>query len=343
MAINKNSFEAITSQVLDQGICVVCGACVGHCPYLEYQEGRVAIIERCRVDRGRCELVCPQLDLLHHYQTEPYLQMEPKYIMGRGTNEKLKDSVQYGGVVSSLILYLLDSHRIKKAILTDRGTEGYPKGFLATSPKEVISCGGSRYSASATLSELNRLMSTGPLENLAVVGLPCQMRAVSLMERNQLIPEGSVYKIGLFCTWAIDLRRMKAILNEEGIDEPPIRFDIPPPPANTFLVYGKDKKWQIPLDKMRGAVLKGCMYCPDMIAYHSDISVGAAEGIQGFNTICIWTEKGAYLIEEARKAGLIEIEALPQKNELHLKESALNKRNRAIARHKERNTHEVVQ
>lgn len=343
MAKDMSSFEALASRVIDQGLCVVCGACVGHCPYLEYKEGRVVVIERCKLDRGRCGLICPQLDILDNYQRAATTSwVEPKYTMARTTVAKLKGTVQYGGVVSSLVLFLLNDKKIEKAILTDRGREGYPKGYLACSLEDVIYCAGSRYSASAALSELNKLISKGSFGVLAVVGLPCQMRAVSLMEQNQIIPKGSLYKIGLFCTWAMDHRKMNRILNEEGIVEAPVRFDIPPPPANTFLVYGKDRQWQISLDRMREAVLKGCMYCPDMTAEYSDISLGAAEGIEGFNTLCVWTEKGAQLIEEARKAGLIELESLPKANELHLKEAALNKKSRAIARLKERGTHELI-
>ncbi|MFN3534892.1 MAG: Coenzyme F420 hydrogenase/dehydrogenase, beta subunit C-terminal domain, partial [Desulfatiglandales bacterium] len=229
--------------------------------------------------------------------------------------------------------------RAEGAILTDRGGKGSPKGVLVYSPMEVISLGGSRYTASASLSALNGLLKDGEPQRVVVVGLPCQMRAVSLMERRSEIRSGQVFKIGLFCTWAMEYREMTKLLEKEGVLETPIRFDIPPPPQNIFLVEGQSGRWEIPLDKMRVAIQKGCAFCPDMTGSYADISVGAAEGIKGHNTVCVRDTRGFELLEELTQKGILKVEALPEANLSHLKTAVKNKRERATTKLKERVSH----
>lgn len=336
---HRGSFEVLNSQVIARGLCVTCGGCVGHCPYLEYKDGRVIPMDRCDIAGGRCESICPQLDVLRGGAKDIGSDDGSLFVMAKSTSEEILAHSQYGGVVSTVVAYLLKEGLIERAILTDKGGEGSPKGVVANSLEQVISCAGSRYTGSATLSELNRLAKEGPLPRLAVVGLPCQMRSVSLMEEKGYLGKEGVFKIGLFCTWAMDYRKMAYTLRQEGIEGEIVRFDIPPPPANVFVAYGHGRKWEIPLDKMRAGIQRGCLYCPDMTANFADLSVGAAEGVEGYNTVCVRTNRAMDIWEELLKKGLMEVSKLPEENERHLREAIQNKKNRAVLRLKEGDFH----
>ena len=60
-----------------------------------------------------------------------------------------------------------------------------------------------------------------------------------------------------------------------------------------------------------------------MTAEFADVSVGAAEGIEGWNTLIVRSERGQELVEAARKAGVIETDALPDESLNHLKGASL--------------------
>jgi coenzyme F420 hydrogenase subunit beta len=67
-----------------------------------------------------------------------------------------------------------------------------------------------------------------------------------------------------------------------------------------------------------------------MTAEFSDLSVGAVEGIPGWNTVILRTAKGQELLEEAKKAKMIEVSDVPRANLKHLQEAALLKKKRAL-------------
>jgi coenzyme F420-reducing hydrogenase beta subunit len=67
-----------------------------------------------------------------------------------------------------------------------------------------------------------------------------------------------------------------------------------------------------------------------MTAEFADISVGAAEGVAGWNTLIIRSDAGRELVEAAQAKGVIETKPLPEQNLAHLKEASLNKKKRGL-------------
>jgi coenzyme F420 hydrogenase subunit beta len=86
----------------------------------------------------------------------------------------------------------------------------------------------------------------------------------------------------------------------------------------------------ISLDHVRKFVRPTCTVCLDMTAEFSDLSIGAVEGISGWNTVIVRTAKGQELMEEARRARAIEVADMPRANLKHLQEAALLKKKRAL-------------
>ena len=73
-----------------------------------------------------------------------------------------------------------------------------------------------------------------------------------------------------------------------------------------------------------------------MTAEWADISVGAVEGMDGWNTVVIRSALGSELIDAAREGGILETGNLPEANLQHLREASLNKRKRGAQANKER-------
>lgn len=237
----------LIDKVIDQGICVTCGGCVGICPYFDYYEGKVVVMDRCQSDTWRCLQLCPRADyedtsldrMVSDGARSTPIGTFKEILVARSKSEEIRERSQYGGFVSTLLIYALEKGLIKSAILTDRGNEMSPGGVIVRNRSEVLNCGGSRYSASGTLATLNKAIKQGEKE-LAVVGLPCQMEA--LVRMNLLKPDGEErsspinLKIGLFCTWALDFRTLNGYLRAIGVEKPIKKYDIPPPPSQVFQI-----------------------------------------------------------------------------------------------------------
>ena len=337
----------LVDKVISQGICVKCGACVNLCPYFDYFDGRIVVTDDCHADTWRCLQVCPRAEY-----DETCLAQEgaaqgdrseigpfKEIFVARAKAKEIRASAQYGGFVSSLLLYALEERLIRSAILTDKGNEISPAGVIAKEKADILKCAGSRYSAAAGLAAFNRAIKDDK-DNLAVVGLPCQMEALARMRL--MSPDGQErdsrvsLKIGLFCTWALDYRTLHDYLMRIGIAGPIQKFDIPPPPAQVFQIQTEQGQQEFPLDELRPSIQQGCSLCQDLTAEWADISVGTVEGMEGWNTVVVRSERGAQLLSRFMDAGHLETRELPAENLAHLKEASLNKRERGKLAEEER-------
>lgn len=329
--------DCLIEKVINQGICVQCGACVGLCPYFDYFDGKVVVMDQCRSDTWRCLQLCPRADFKATLP-DPAGPAEVskgeiggyrEIMMLRSVQEEIRKKAQYGGVVSSLLIYAMEKKHIQSAVLTDADNDFSPCGVIAGNSTEVLNCAGSRYSGSAALSALNRAIGAGE-DRIGVVGLPCQMEALARMRLMQ--PDGEErssrvsLKIGLFCTWAVSYRRLEAFLKIDTI----LKYDIPPPPAEKFRVLTESGWRDFPLQSIRPFIEKGCLLCEDMTAERADISVGMVEGCEEWNTVVVRTNKGMELVKSAIEAGRLEQEPLPSDAMAHLAEAARNKRERVM-------------
>jgi len=337
----KGSSE-LETEVLNQDLCTLCGACVGMCPYLVAYKGRVVVQDNCSLSRGRCYTFCPRtsvdLDLISQATFgAPYaangIGIMSEVIMARSGDPNVRSRAQYGGVASALTCFALNEGIIDCSVLTHTQKNLLPGGKLARNSAEVLQCSGSNYVASPTLEVFNR-ESNGDVGKIGVVGIPCQVLALGKMRASSFEHENNLGKlklvIGLFCTWALVYDGFRRFLQGKVSIPEVTRFDIPPPPANTFEVYTPSDHISVPLDQIRGFIRPACNYCLDMTAEFADISMGAVEGLEGWNTVIIRSDRGKELVGAAEAAGAIEIDQLPGEKLDHLKEASVLKKKRAL-------------
>jgi coenzyme F420 hydrogenase subunit beta len=297
-------------------------------------------MDSCPLTESRCAQFCPRivvdLDLISRaffgvpYSGEPLGEIR-EVIIARSTEPEVLRRAQYGGTVSTLMRVALESGLINTAVLT-RLMDGVPQGVTVSSAEEVLDCSGSSYLLCPVLEAFHRWQ---PKDNdrIGIVGTPCQTLALAHMKTCALSAKSNVSRvnlvIGLFCTWALshDFRKVLAKCAPLSAIR---KTDIPPPPASVFNVYTPDGCTSVPLDKVRPFIPDACTLCWDMTAEMTDISVGSAEGIEGWNTVIIRTEKGQELVRTAVAKGLLETGKLPKANLDHLTESARLKTRRAL-------------
>lgn len=333
--------QQLQGEVLERDLCTFCGSCVGLCPYIKAYKGEIIFIDKCNLDKGRCYNFCPRTSLNLESMSQavfglPFRVTElgqfREVLIARTRDAEVKARAQHGGTVSSLVCFALEKGVIDSAVLTT--TENViSRGVMASNRSEVLSCGGSKFIASPTIEAFNRV-AKGYGQRIGFVGVPCQ--TLALLKRKVVAFEGdtSIDKlaltIGLFCTWSLSYEGFFEFL--KGRIEPLSikRMDIPPPPANMLVVHTKDSIIEFPLEEIRGFIKPACRICFDMTSEFADISVGMVEGMEGWNTIIVRTQKGKKLIENAEKAGVIETSSIDNDRLEHLKKASLLKKKRAL-------------
>ncbi len=336
----------LLEQIQNNNLCVGCGACVGICPYFKAHKGKVAMTFSCDRTEGRCYAHCPGTEtvydaLANELFNEPY-EEKPignyiKIYGAKAGKKAVNGQFQNGGTVTTLMKFAMEKGLIDSAVLTD-SIDMIPDPQIVTKSDEIGNFSSTKYMASPTVSKFNEAIEMGH-KKIGVVGTPCQMKAIGKIKSNPLDREEfkkpETFLIGLFCTWAIDTKNFIKLL-ESKTDISKIKsMDIPPPPAEVFILKTEKDAIEIPLDDIRKIVPEGCSLCPDMTCEWADISVGAYEGKSGWNTLIVRTKKGEELINSAISEGYLTVEEFPNENLTHLTKGSVGKKKRGLAKRDE--------
>jgi len=342
MVTKTKGMGELFKEVIDKGLCTLCGACIGDCPYTVFYRGKIRMLDLCTREEGHCYEYCPRthtdLDLISNKLLGvPFSGADigtvKDVFMARSKDAKVRSHAQYGGTVTTLLLLAMENGLINAAVTTRTDEDKLPAGYVAHSASEVMASAGSSYMAHPVLESLNRTPKDSK-DRLGIVVTPCQAIALAKMRLDPPAQRASLdnlkLTVGLFCTWALAYDRFYEFL-KNNVDLARVKkFDIPPPPANKFDVYmGKQIK-SFPLDEVRKYRMPTCAYCLDMTAEFTDISVGSVEGVEGWNTVIVRTQRGMDIIEDAKKKGKFEIKDLPEQSLAHLQEASLIKKARAV-------------
>jgi coenzyme F420 hydrogenase subunit beta len=333
----------LVADVVSKGMCIGCGACVELCPYFRSHRGTTVQLFPCTSGTGRCFAFCPKVEvdldeLSESYFGKPY-DAKPigelrEILTAKATEKAGKHDFQAGGAATALVISALRSKKAKAAILTD-SSGLLPVPRIVKNAREALKCASSKYSAAPSLSAYNLAVKDG-LDNLAVVGTPCQVLSLAQARLNptgiENFSDPTALVIGLFCTWALDYSKLEEFLKGR-LDINTIRkFDIPPPPAEVFEVTTDKGRITFPLSEIRQLVQDTCSYCPDMTAEFSDVSVGVLEGRPDMNTLIVRTERGQRFVSEAVKKGYLITGEMPAANRENLETAAGNKKHRALTK-----------
>jgi coenzyme F420 hydrogenase subunit beta len=141
---------------------------------------------------GLCFSLCPQAHP-EQVNTSDFAPITATSLQAK--DSKILDIASNGGFVTAFLSFLLKKNLIKAAVAVT-GEKREPIGISVDSAKDVKQLAGTRYSPSGVLNSFaDALRDYG--NNIAVVGLPCELRGVSRMEKRL---NKNVLKIGLFCS-----------------------------------------------------------------------------------------------------------------------------------------------
>ena len=199
---------------------------------------RFANEEKC-LHCGICYMICPNIheldeELKKKTNWEPPIGAVKDLTSARTTNSSVAQRCTDGGVVTSLLLYLMDHHLIDGALVSQSDGPFHRSPHLATSGEEIIAAAGSHYDESfplvklgdhyltysPTLYELRKLR-THHISRVAMVGTPCQIHTVRKMQVLGVIPSDVIkYYFGLFCmeNFSFNDLQLEALGTKHGFD-----------------------------------------------------------------------------------------------------------------------------
>jgi coenzyme F420 hydrogenase subunit beta len=329
----------LEKNVLMKGLCAACGACTNLCPYIDMVKGKAVFIESCGLSEGKCYDSCPRsyidvpsLDknIFGSYRKDLALGSNISIKKARAKDREIRSAAQYGGAVSALITYALETRQIDAAVLAKSSNRISAKPTIAKNKKEVLECAGSKYIVCPTVEEVSEAIRQG-IGKIGVVGTSCQVTAIRKMQVSnfEIGADKVSLLIGLFCTWAVSpdaYNYIKGLVGPANV----VKLDVPPPPSNIFVIQTEAKKIEVPLNEVRKFILPSCNICFDMTNEFADISVGTVEGQEDWNTVIVRTKKSEKLLQGAIDAGIIETKPLEKERFNHLCEASLIRKRRVL-------------
>ena len=312
------------SLVFESGVCCQCGWCSSICPVnaIDVTADTLEVNDDVCMKCGLCYSVCPKSFSIEQAgksirKLNKKLKFSDKingYINAYSastTKDEIKKIRQDGGIVTSLLEYLL-KNKLVDAIVAVKHSEEFwkPEPIIVENLEDLYKTGGTKY---ANASTLNIIDETKKYENIAVVGVPCMMNA---LEKGNLYPSGLPffknikYKIGLFCMESFPYDNVLKLIKEQfDKDYTKItKMDISGGKFIIFMDSGEDFK--IPLKEVKSYARSNCHFCEDLTADYADISVGSIGSPSGWSSVITRTKVGEEIFKNAIKKGLIETKSL---------------------------------
>ncbi|MBL7200579.1 MAG: Coenzyme F420 hydrogenase/dehydrogenase, beta subunit C-terminal domain [Anaerolineae bacterium] len=324
-------FRDLQREVILKGLCGKCGGCVSFCSAgalgaLEMGEDdlpRYAKGAKC-VACGICYLICPQTTDLDAEVRESFGWRAPIGIYqaarsARASDESIHRIATDGGVVTALLLYMLERRRIDGAIVSRRTTAFGREPMIATTREELLAAAGSDFGGSSHLEQLSDHYTTySPtlsaikglegtrLHRAAVVGTPCQIRSIRKMQSLHVVPSHVIaFAVGLFCmeNFIFDAPGRTKLKDKLQIDLADVtKLNVK---EDVIFALRNGKVIHVPFEEMDEVARPACLACTDFANDYADLSAGGLGSPDGYTTVLIRSEKGNQIYGEALNHGYI--------------------------------------
>ena len=332
-APGKVWFWDLEKAVIDADRCVQCGVCVAACPTDSIGIGDDDLPELVKMCTG-CSLCwdfCPRGGLRHEATWKLgdeedeadgsgfMISASDKGVEGIGRVQEsytarvdpMIEGAQDGGVVSALLISLMEAGEIDGALLARESETERWKGeaFLARTPDEVRECAGSFYNQTLALGHVDFAgYELPPNPRVAVVGTPCEIEGIKAMQARPWSwgssrVEAITLTVALLCTKSFNYEKLmlEEIQENRNVDLDDVgRVDII---RGKLIVQGHDGGtiFEEPIKDFHGAALKGCDECADFMGHAADISVGSVGSADGYSSVLVRSEEGLDAWEHVRE------------------------------------------
>jgi len=330
-------------EIIERDLCVRCGACYGVCPkdaiaFDSSPEGDYAPV----ISNTKCAECNLCLDVCPKYKTSRIKKQKQRsfflgnYIslyVGHSSDSTIRHIASSGGVVSSLLLYILEKKLASGAIVV--GPISVDSVFssikVARTKEELLDAMGSKYVQVPLAGALKKLIAEKGNKKYVIVGLPCHLHAIR--KAQDIFPQlkNKIFlMIGLFCAGAPPLEGTLRLLKKYGIQKGDIQKIIAYRgegfPGSLQIQLKSGRIVRIPYYKyypyLQYYIPLGCYKCSDHSAEYADISVGdiilkdLPRSREGYSLIVTRTPVGDKILFKSVLEGYITIHTQLEKEKV---------------------------
>nr|WP_255772580.1 Coenzyme F420 hydrogenase/dehydrogenase, beta subunit C-terminal domain [Methanothermobacter sp. K4] len=242
--------------------------------------------------------------------------------VAHSTDEKLSYDSSSGGMVTQVLLYLLEEVLIDGALVTRMNPERplEPEPFIARTPEEIIEARGSKYCPVPANVALREIIDVPG--RYAVVGLPCHIQGVRKAELlNRKLRERIIYHLGIVCNHTPSFKATEFLLEMLGVE-----------PGDVKGIRYRGGGWPggLRVETRNGEILllpeywgsgfgqlfmpARCHMCPDHMAELSDMSFADPwlrefDGETQGKTLMV-IRKDSEILDKIKKGGLCGVEPM---------------------------------
>lgn len=361
---DTKTFADLQKEVIEKSICGSCRGCVSFCSAgdlgaLTLKDEKPTYFDENKCLKcGICYLICPNIKELDdklktRFNWTPPFGFYKDIYSARTTDQKIARVCTDGGVVTSILAYMIDTKMIDGALVAQSTGLWSHEPLLATSIRELISAAGLRLTHVANIESLEKYTTYSPTliglrrlkaaEDLriAVVGTPCQIETIRKMQLLKIIPSHTVrFIIGLFCTenFVFDKEGRKQLEKIAGVKTKDIvKLNIK---EKLRLTLKTDDMVEVDLDVLDHLARPACLACMNFANDYADISCGGLGSKDGYTTVLTRTAIGKKVVNSVFRSGAI-IEdplRLEEKNNIIslIAQHAAKKRKRGLRVRKEK-------
>lgn len=347
MGVVDMSYTELQHDVIEKGLCVRCGVCAGICPLrvIEFDEARYPILTGQCAGCGACTASCPGADVDFPALSRRVFGREfdvldlqghtENLFVAHATDPEIRRSGTSGGMVTALLLHLLEHKKIDGAVVVDFDRENptRSRGILATTAEQIRSAAGSKYCLTPSMAVLQELRKREG--RYAVVALPCQIHGLRKMEEADPKLSAKIACIfGLYCACNMEPHSHLEAIVSAGIGREEVaRFDFRGGDWPGGYVVEKTDGTRVKLHSMsyrsvvnvlfRVTGAERCYLCVDGLSEYADLSFGDFHAfdysgdmakMEKCTLITQRTERGNELLRQAVEDGAISLHPLPREH-----------------------------
>ncbi len=275
--------ENSVSEIIKTNKCYKCGMCKSICPFgaVSFKENKKTgfydfnISQSLCKNCGKCLALCPGANPIN--KTGSPVGKNKKIVLAHSKDENIRKAATSGGVVNSLLRYLIKNNIIDFALVVKEDNKNIFDSTavkltkdniekLSSAPRDFAS----RYVGVPVLAYLNADEIKN--EKIAVVGTPCQIKAIESFN--------NIFKIGIACSGMISYNATKVIKQKYANNKYHIFYRGNGWPGYNSLILNNDVK-ETPHSKsdfeklFSSQIFKNpaCYNCNDQFATCADISL----------------------------------------------------------------------
>lgn len=327
-----SDFDQLLAEVFEPGICVQCATCVGSCPVNCLEMAGENPFPALRsdgecIDCGLCLEVCPRRGTAFDEISREFFGRAPtereiagvvdRYLVGHAVDEEVWRGAAGGGIISGLLIHLLESGKVDGAIVCgpDPNKPGAVIPKVITSREEMMVNAGSHYRLVPINAILQELVQTGD-QRFALVGSGCHISGLRKLQmakpkwRSKI-----VMTIGIMCGMNLSPLWASHLMVDMGIEDPSTVQDFKyrgwgSAGAEATLKSGErvELKQYFGFQMIRLApcyMPEGCSLCLDLYAEHADIAVGDYE--KGISIAFVRSPEARAALESAVEQGELDL------------------------------------